>query len=151
MKKASEVAEREVESLRAEVKFRTGQVEEKCLTIESLTQQLAAKEEVLCGTRKALNDMAPCRFRLEVVKGKPERVHAESCPKCQALSSFCPCPHKQKAEKQLAEAKELAQSILKYEATVPAILGGIGYQEKCEARGKLCQQMIVAAKTLAKE
>ena len=44
----------EIESLRVELKFRTGQVEEKCLTIESLDQQVATKNREFQQAKEAI-------------------------------------------------------------------------------------------------
>src|SRR3990167_2622429 len=96
-----------------ELKFRTGQVEEKCLTIESLVKQLASANEAICGMKKGLEYLADeshwdeeeGMYKLRRPGGGGQQgiflisrnlnpwLFAQN-----ALSSAPVCPHKEEAE-----------------------------------------------------
>ena len=104
-----------------EVEFRVAQVEEKCLTINALQEQLAATNEVICGMRSAISYLkarlsAICYYFASPLPlgqaGFPTGIEIKDAIKRgeKALSSSPTCPHKEEAElnkKLYAETQEV--------------------------------------------
>ena len=128
----------EIESLRIELKFRTGQVEEKCLTIESLVQQLASANEAICGMKEALELASKSVDQLEKAAAFSDLLGGyrldTSTVILTALSSAPVCRHKEVAEKQgalLKIGRIGAEDALDYIASLEAALA--------EERGKMME------------
>ena len=128
----------EIESLRIELKFRTGQVEEKCLTIESLVQQLASANEAICGMKEALELASKSVDQLEKAAAFSDLLGGyrldTSTVILTALSSAPVCRHKEVAEKQgalLKIGRIGAEDALDYIASLEAALA--------EERGKVME------------
>ena len=81
-----------------EVEFRVAQVEEKCLTINALQEQLAATNEVICVMKKVLERFASGTIWSEVADdSRSANLRIMDLAK-QILSSVLTCPHKEEAD-----------------------------------------------------